>query len=1183
MIEMRRIFAFLFSISFALLSVPMDAAAYYSGQDELIGFEERTDTTSALIFGQEDVAAVEALTGTVASGGTSDLYLNDQKTMQIASGDGENRVELAMQFFSSAPADELERISLRFWTECSIETLNAEVSLYNWETGVYDVIQESTVASAPVQWDVEVEQQVTCYVSPVGEIEMTVTMEASAPFLIDIDQAQMILSYYAPAGALQVQNYSVESGQIETGVLDAGSDFTALSDRDKNLLQVTSEGNRVAWNTTIPLYQPQENIRTLQIDYAGSTSIPTNTLWLSLYRYDTENWEVVGTLQGTPEYTKQTIFLSGEKIQSYLSDDGDVKIRIYNSATQSFVRQTDFLSLTVTSVPAHQQKVLAADYALAEYGNSTGGPTELANADGNCYIMQSDANNKAAVQLTFYTDIKLATIRELSFSIKMRAADSINPQYISLLNHNTGRFSVIKTVAGSNDFETIYVTLDSLLEIENYIGDGGEIVLRIYNSAKAPFEREIDFVQASITYGDFESFTVAQISDVHELTGTANFKSIISEINNNVNPAFSIITGDISDHGTPEQYALFLQDRTLFEKPVYTTPGNHDVRWWNANGKRTFSDSVGPLYQSFDYNGVHFVLLDSTVNFELDGKINKAQLDWLKDDLASISADMPVIMFAHHPFKINNNVTARHELLDAVKGHNVIAYMSGHVHYYGNVIEDGIPVNYITYVKDNTAQEFVSIEFTPNYYYIFKHKASDQSKTLWLTGRMDNTRQMDLTIDRVTPLADGTVEVEASVAHAPDGVASMQVRIDNYGPYTQMTRNSDETWTGYIDTTAYTPELVAGTHFVGVEAFDENGLKWTQYQDYSVASEEAYVKWVFSTGDMLQASATIHGDSAYVGSNDGVLYCIDTKTGLEQWSYPTAGAIISKPAITDENGVIFGSSDETVYCLDASTGTVRWTYKAGGSLLSDVLVENNRSYIGCGDEKIYCLDASSGEYLWSYQTDGLMRQQPIIENGVLYAFVRDTYIWYAIDAQTGELVWRGNAGTDESYFVCGDVRPVIAGGKLWCIDAQNTRPGYLNMETGELSWTGALEKVSSRGMATDGTRVFYASNNGRQITAYDAVTAEVLWQKDLRFNSRDGDLQEMQIDSGLVYSGGVLFHLAERGRVSAIDPLSGDVLWKIDVAGYPERVFWATPEVEGNLLLGSGIDGNLYAVEFYGA
>lgn len=120
------------------------------------------------------------------------------------------------------------------------------------------------------------------------------------------------------------------------------------------------------------------------------------------------------------------------------------------------------------------------------------------------------------------------------------------------------------------------------------------------------------------------------------------------------------------------------------------------MRWWNSNGKKDFSDQVGPLFQSFDYNGVHFVLLDSAVALELDGKINQAQLEWLPQDLDNIPPEVPVIIFAHHPFKINNNVTARHELLEATKGNNVIAFMLGHVHYYGNVAEDGIPVNYIT-------------------------------------------------------------------------------------------------------------------------------------------------------------------------------------------------------------------------------------------------------------------------------------------------------------------------------------------------------------------------------------------------------------------------------------------------------------------------------------------------------
>lgn len=249
-------------------------------------------------------------------------------------------------------------------------------------------------------------------------------------------------------------------------------------------------------------------------------------------------------------------------------------------------------------------------------------------------------------------------------------------------------------------------------------------------------------------------------------------------------------------------------------------------------------------------------------------------------------------------------------------------------------------------------------------------------------------------------------------------------------------------------------------------------------------------------------------------------------------------------------------------------------------MLSDPLTSEGRVFIGCGDGKIYCLNSASGEIVWGYQTDGLMRQRPILENGILYAFVRDTYIWYAIDASTGQLIWRGNANTDESLFVCGDVRPVIANGKLWCIDAQNTRPAYLSLDTGELAWTSTLEKVSSRGMTTNGSTVFYSSNSGRQITAFDAETNQVVWQKDLRYDNKDRDLQEMQIDSALVYNGNSLIHVAERGRITALNPDNGEILWRIDAAGYPERVFWATPEATDSLVIATGIDGKVYAVEY---
>ena len=290
--------------------------------------------------------------------------------------------------------------------------------------------------------------------------------------------------------------------------------------------------------------------------------------------------------------------------------------------------------------------------------------------------------------------------------------------------------------------------------------------------------------------------------------------------------------------------------------------------------------------------------------------------------------------------------------------------------------------------------------------------------------------------------------------------------------------------------------------------------------------------------------------------------------------------MISKPAITSEGNIVFGSGDEFVYCASADDGNIIWNTKLGGSVLSDPLTSEGRVFIGCGDGKIRCLNSASGEIVWEYQTDGLMRQRPILENGILYAFVRDTYIWYAMDASTGQLIWRGNANTDESLFVCGDVRPVIANGKLWCIDAQNTRPAYLSLDTGELAWTSTLEKVSSRGMTTNGSTVFYSSNNGRQITAFDAETNQIVWQKDLRYDNKDRDLQEMQIDSALVYNGNSLIHVAERGRITALNPDNGEILWRIDAAGYPERVFWSTPEAADGIVIATGIDGKVYAVEY---
>ena len=201
------------------------------------------------------------------------------------------------------------------------------------------------------------------------------------------------------------------------------------------------------------------------------------------------------------------------------------------------------------------------------------------------------------------------------------------------------------------------------------------------------------------------------------------------------------------------------------------------------------------------------MLLDTSVNFELDEKINKVQQEWLINDLSLLPKEMPIIFFGHHPFFIHNNVTGRDELFRIAEGYNLIGYLSGHMHFYENFIENGIPIIIISYIKDNAKQEYVTIRFTSRTYYIYKHQASTSSKELWLTGTMVNTRKPTFTIEPLIIADNGNVTVTTRITDAPDAIINVQARIDNYGPYTPLTNIGDNTWQATIDISAYQPSI----------------------------------------------------------------------------------------------------------------------------------------------------------------------------------------------------------------------------------------------------------------------------------------------------------------------------------------------------------------------------------------
>ncbi|WP_216893794.1 metallophosphoesterase family protein, partial [Nocardia alni] len=152
----------------------------------------------------------------------------------------------------------------------------------------------------------------------------------------------------------------------------------------------------------------------------------------------------------------------------------------------------------------------------------------------------------------------------------------------------------------------------------------------------------------------------AQISDSHiGFQGTANptvtdtFAEAIGQVNAlGYQPDFVIHTGDLTHLSTHDQFDQVHQMLTGLNTPhVFTVPGEHDSTDDAGQKYRSFfgSGTRGDGWYSFDIAGVHLIGLVNTLNLRSLGHLGADQLDFVRKDVAGLSADTPIVVFSHIP------------------------------------------------------------------------------------------------------------------------------------------------------------------------------------------------------------------------------------------------------------------------------------------------------------------------------------------------------------------------------------------------------------------------------------------------------------------------------------------------------------------------------------------------------
>ena len=270
--------------------------------------------------------------------------------------------------------------------------------------------------------------------------------------------------------------------------------------------------------------------------------------------------------------------------------------------------------------------------------------------------------------------------------------------------------------------------------------------------------------------------------------------------------------------------------------------------------------------------------------------------------------------------------------------------------------------------------------------------------------------------------------------------------------------------------------------------------------------------------------------------------------------------------LTCLENLISPSTEGTAFGPPPLDDSLLWQYGTGtpgelvitASTLADGVV-----YAGSHEGFVYALDAQTGDLLWRFEADDQLGPPPQVSGGVV--LVEDLGKLYALDASTGDLLW-----SDQSAGAGVVHSPVLSGGTVYMSSAgREDRFGVraIDAVSGDGLWESGLHRSSSIPLlfpVTASGDNLYVSDES-QVHALDSTTGNLAWS----FDAGDVVQGPPTAFDGVVY-------LQSYSAVFAVGESTGELFWsyEVDYGGLPDR----PPFVVDGVLLTVGL-GVLHALD----
>jgi len=654
-------------------------------------------------------------------------------------------------------------------------------------------------------------------------------------------------------------------------------------------------------------------------------------------------------------------------------------------------------------------------------------------------------------------------------------------------------------------------------------------------------------------------FTFVHIADTHikpDGAYSANLSAIIDEINK-LSPAFVLHGGDQTEMGFTEHFSAYRKSIAPLRAPIYNISGNHEAKWsnWGRSGVSQFLDQQP--YYSFDYNGIHFIGLDTSIWLAHHGTLDRSQLEWLKCDLDSTGHNRPIVLFYHHcPGYMANELG----LLRLLRAYNVRLALVAHGHGYRTWKMNGI-VFQMTEAGMADHPGYRILEVTPIEIRSYrKDIGSDRIlDEIIPLRRVENPVMLSQPMQREH--IEGPLRITAKLI-GRSSFANVEYGVgENYQPITPGLEGTCDTtvdWTG-------TP----GWHTICVRAVDEDGMQWIDSAQVRIGGNHREA-WRVQVSGAVQRPITVADDRLYFGTWGGDVYCLDARMGDEVWRVNAGSDVISRIAVEGGRAYL-GTAGGEVIALDAQTGAQVWSFKTGGPVQGSALVAEGMVFIGSGDHYFYALDICSGELKWKYKLNRMAQVTPVYLNGVIYFGAWDQY-FHALRAGDGSELWRTQIG-NSIYYAPANSNPATDGKRIFFAATfeHEGEPDILclNSNTGNIIWSrrNPIGKFhcSFNSPCVAGDRLYIASLSG-DLFCLSTIDGREIWSAS---TGQETYYNSPVFSNGKVYIGGIT------GGIFCFDAETGTSEWSYRAGG---SYLFASPSVWENLVITPSTEGTVTAL-----